>query len=466
MLLSCLGSWSSAAWLSPACVVMPACATELSSIIKTLVKTSTRFSMRGGGHMPIADAANINSTGVLISSSNLKTLQLSEDKETMSIGPGPRWGDVFEYMDGSNLTIVGGRLAPVGVPGLLLGGGISYYSYNLGLGASNGKIKAYEAVLANGTIVTVTADNEYSDLHWALAGGGNSFALITRFDLQTFYAPTPLVANAVYGDTNETRDAYIDALVNFANNGDQDTGAAVTPVARWGPNYTAPSYESTLFFNGTTAPTSGPFAEFYSGTTLKAINDSSTLQPTTLAQISKALRPAFAPGGAGYGFRQKFRVVPIKATTEAARIVHDNFFDSLAANGLANRAPGFFTGLAFNAVTPTMARQSAGMPQNVPQEPAFWVEQSVSWSDAANDAEIEEWLVSADAAMDEALQKINGTSQYLYLNDADAGQAVFESYGKESVDRLKEIREKYDPNKVYTELMPGGFKVDAVEDME
>lgn len=64
----------------------------------------------------------------------------------MSIGPGPRWGDVFEYMDGSNVTIVGGRLAPVGVPGLLLGGGISYYSYKLGLGASNGKIKAYEVI--------------------------------------------------------------------------------------------------------------------------------------------------------------------------------------------------------------------------------------------------------------------------------------------------------------------------------
>lgn len=265
----------------------------------------------------------------------------------------------------------------------------------------------------------------------------------------------------MYGDTNETRDAYIDALVNFANNGDQDTGAAVTPVARWGPNYTAPSYEATLFFNGTTAPTSGPFADFYSGAALKAVNESSTLQPTTLAETARLLRPAFEVGGAGHGFRQKFRVVPIKATKEAARIVHDNFFNTLAANGLANRAPGFFTGLAFNAVTPTMARQSAGLPQNIPDEAAFWVEQSVSWSDAANDAEIEEWLVSADAAMDEELAKINGTNRYLYLNDADKGQDVFASYGKESVDRLKEIRAKYDPNKVYTELMPGGFKVDA-----
>lgn len=324
-----------------------------------------------------------------------------------------------------------------------------------------------KAVLADGTIATVTADNEYADLHWALGGGGNSFALITRFDLQTFYAPTPFVANAVYeGDPNATRDAYIDALVNFANNGDQDVGAAVTPVARWGPNYTAPSYEATLFYNGTTPPTSGPFADFYSGATLKAVNESSTLQLQTLAENAKLLRPAFQTGGPGHGFRQKFRVVPCKATKEAARIVHDNFFNTLAANGLANRAPGFFTGLAFNAVTPTMARESAGLPQNIPQEAAFWVEQSVSWSDAANDAEIEEWLVTADAAMEEQLKAINGTSRYVYLNDADIGQEVFETYGKESVDRLKEIRDKYDPDRVYTDLMPGGFKVDAARDFE
>lgn len=56
--------------------------------------------------------------------------------------------------------------------------------------------------------------------------------------------------------------------------------------------------------------------------------------------------------------------------------------------------------------------------------------------------------------------------RYLYLNDADADQDAFEAYGKESVDRLKEIRDKYDPSKVYTDLMPGGFKVDAAKDVE
>lgn len=94
--------------------------------------------------MPISDAANINSTGVLISSTNLNTLKLSEDEETMSVSPGPRWGDVFNCLEFTNKTVIGGRLAPVGIPGLLLGGGISWYSVKHGLASSQGKIKAYE----------------------------------------------------------------------------------------------------------------------------------------------------------------------------------------------------------------------------------------------------------------------------------------------------------------------------------
>ncbi|KAF2178031.1 FAD-binding domain-containing protein [Zopfia rhizophila CBS 207.26] len=454
-------SWSTQAWLGPACIFTPPSANELSFAVKALTNTSTPFAMRGGGHMPIADAANINSTGVLISSTKLNTLKLSEDKGTMSIGPGPRWGDVFTYLDGTDLTIVGGRLGPVGVPGLLLGGGISYYSYKHGLGSAGGKIKSYEAVLADGTIATVTGDNEYSDLHWALRGGGNSFALITRFDLQTFYAGTPLMAEAKYAETESTKDAWLAAVLNFALNGDQDTAAAITPVARWGPNFTAPSYESTLFYNGTVAPTTGPFASFYgNGTELQAVNGSSTLRPITLAAYGKAVREAFKPGGLGYGFRQKFRVVSTKATKEALDIVHDTFFSKLEESGIPNPLPGFFTGLAFNAVTKTMAEQSADSPQGLDPEPAFWVEESLTWKNEADDAEIEEWVRSVNKEIEKRLVEVDGKSRYVYLNDADKGQEVFKAYGEENLTRLKEIRGKYDPGRVFTDLMPGGFKVE------
>lgn len=96
--------------------------------------------------MFIPNAANIDSTGVLISSTKLTTLSLSADKQTLSVGPGPRWGDVYVYLasTGTGKMVVGGRYSPVGVPGLLLGGGISFYSNEFGFASSNGNIRAIE----------------------------------------------------------------------------------------------------------------------------------------------------------------------------------------------------------------------------------------------------------------------------------------------------------------------------------
>jgi hypothetical protein len=54
----------------------------MSCTVKNLVKLKTPFAIQGGGYMPIADAANINSTGILISSTNLQTLDLARDGAT------------------------------------------------------------------------------------------------------------------------------------------------------------------------------------------------------------------------------------------------------------------------------------------------------------------------------------------------------------------------------------------------
>lgn len=101
--------------------------------------------------MPIPDAANINSTGVLISSSQLTTLKLSEDLQTLSVAPGHPWGDVYEFLDTTKTgkMVVGGRYTPVGIPGYLLGGGMSFYSFEYGFSSTNGNVRAYEVSFHN-----------------------------------------------------------------------------------------------------------------------------------------------------------------------------------------------------------------------------------------------------------------------------------------------------------------------------
>ena len=93
--------------------------------------------MRGGGHMPIPGYNGIDSPGVLLSSSGLTTLSLSANKSIVSVGPGNRWRDVYAYLMPFGLAAVGGRVGHVGVPGLLVGGGISFYSSQFGFASDN-----------------------------------------------------------------------------------------------------------------------------------------------------------------------------------------------------------------------------------------------------------------------------------------------------------------------------------------
>lgn len=63
---------------------------------------------------------------MLIVLSNLTTIALSDDQQSLTLGPGWRWGAVYSWLEQYGLTVAGGRLAPVGVPGLLLAGGVNF----------------------------------------------------------------------------------------------------------------------------------------------------------------------------------------------------------------------------------------------------------------------------------------------------------------------------------------------------
>lgn len=129
--------WSATNFNGPACVFVPKDAKQVSLAVVTMTLTLSKFAVRGGGHMPIAGYNGIDHTGILLSASNLTSLALSADKATVSVGPGNRWGDVYSYLAPSSLAAVGGRVGHVGVPGLLLGGGISFHSSQKGFASDN-----------------------------------------------------------------------------------------------------------------------------------------------------------------------------------------------------------------------------------------------------------------------------------------------------------------------------------------
>ena len=249
--------------------------------------------------------------------------------------------------------------------------------------------------------------------------------------------------------------------MNFAINGSSDPKGAIIPVANYGEGYDpslGPSYVATLFYNGD--DTSPAVLSDFQGGILPASNTTELL-PITMAEFAELVFPEFEPGGASYGLQQRFHVVSTAVTREAMDIVHDTYFNAVLSFGLANKT-GFITGLAWNAITTQFiaaTNNGTGCPQGIPEEPVFWVEQSTSWADAADNDLIEEFVVTVNANITAQLEAVNATRSYTYLNDADQGQEVFQTYPAVNLIRLKEIRDKYDPDLVFTNLMPGGFKV-------
>jgi FAD/FMN-containing dehydrogenase len=83
--------------------------------------TQCPFAVKSGGHAAFAGASNIRG-GITINFAKLNEVTLPSDKSIASVGPGNTWYDVYESLEPDNLTVIGGRVAAIGVGGLTLGG--------------------------------------------------------------------------------------------------------------------------------------------------------------------------------------------------------------------------------------------------------------------------------------------------------------------------------------------------------
>jgi len=122
----------------PACIVQPTTTEEVAAAVKLLKiafdatkegDSPIRFAVRSGGHAPERGFASVDE-GVVIDMRRINEVEVSEDKQSTTIGVGARWRDVYSKLDDMGLSVVGGRSANVGVGGLVLGGMYSYACRN------------------------------------------------------------------------------------------------------------------------------------------------------------------------------------------------------------------------------------------------------------------------------------------------------------------------------------------------
>ncbi|KAL2067082.1 hypothetical protein VTL71DRAFT_1506 [Oculimacula yallundae] len=449
--------WSQVQVLAPLCVFRPTTAGDVALAVKTLKQSSGPFALRSGGHMGIAGSNNIDN-GVLMVMSNMTTLSLSSDKSVLSVGPAYRWGEVYKFLTAYNLTVPGGRLSPVGVPGLLLAGGINFYGNQKGFSADN--VIQYEVVLANGNIVTASKNNN-ADLFWALKGGSSNFGIVTRFDIKTI--PSKKVFAGIISVSSENVPALLAATARYSAN-ITDPKSHIVPATiattRSPVDFIA---AVILFYDSETISDPACFKPFFD---IPSIGN--TMAFKTIADFADETGTAVVPG--------------INDIFAAGTLVGENYEELLKGIQITNqifydRLPLLYAQVPESEIQiieidwqpigklwMDASTKAGGNALGLDPSKVYlaWAE-VVEWKSSKYDTICLQWTKDTTAAINAATKKAGLYSAWTYMGDAAAFQIdnFYAGYGKASRDKLLSISRKYDPSRLFQTLMPGGFKIGA-----
>jgi len=173
------------------------------------------LAIRGGAHNG-AGLASVDD-GIVADLSTLRSVSVDPDTRTVRVAGGCTWKEVDAATNPHGLAVPCGIISTTGVGGLTLGGGIGHLTRSCGLTIDN--LLSAQVVLADGQLVTASAD-ENAELFWALRGGGGNFGVVTEF---TFRAHP--VSDVVGGPTfwpieqaDEVMSAYREFLPALSRN--------------------------------------------------------------------------------------------------------------------------------------------------------------------------------------------------------------------------------------------------------
>ncbi|KAF1939676.1 FAD-binding domain-containing protein [Clathrospora elynae] len=431
--------------IMPQCVFKPEKALDVSTSILLSRLTQCPFAVKSGGHSAVPGGSNIDG-GITISLEKMHAVTPSSNKKTVSFQPGQTWYNLYLALEKDNITVIGGRVADVGVGGLTLGGGISYFSNIYGLACDN--VESYELVTASGLVINVS-QSSFPDLFWALRGGGNNFGIVTRFNVTAIErAPTMWGGMRIYLDA-ALFPALINAYYNLGMNAKKDGKAHQYLSFAWGGMQSA-----YLELNYADPITDAPILAEYNAIS-GAYADETAVR--SLAELT-------IPAGnySSNGLRQAFWTWTVKLDKEMATITKDIFFEELSP---ILDSQGLLPAITLQVISEpqlekTAVRGGNALGLNPMDGPLMVVLISLSWSNSADDDRINEFAARVKDRALAAAEAQGKASSYLYMNYASPYQNVVAGYGAANQARLKAISKKYDPTGVFETLQPGYFKLD------
>ncbi|RYO81037.1 hypothetical protein DL762_007340 [Monosporascus cannonballus] len=437
----------------PACLFRPSSSEEAAAAVLLARLTQCEFAVKSGGPASFAGASNRRG-GLTIDLASLNEVIVTEDRRVASIGPGNRWYDVYLALEPENLTAVGGRVASVGVGGLTLGGGISFFSNLYGWACDN--IVNYEVITASGDIINANATSN-PDLFWALRGGGNNFGLVTH--LNAYVYPQGLM----WGGDRVFPIAMNSSLIRkFVDWGRGQNGSVEDPNGAVIISYSYDTGSATW-----RAVNSLEYAIPQADDNHPAAFDSFFDMPnpvydSTTTKYQSQLTLDWDAAGQN-GFRQTFWtlsfVLDERIISEVLQIWYEET-EPLTRLDFTVQFPA----LAIQVITLSQIKymsRAGGNALGLPGtgEPLLIVNWTYMWDKESEDGKILEAYARILSRAKAAGERLGVNHRYIYQNYASQAEDPIDGYGPESKAKLLAVSQKYDPTGVFQRLQPGYFKL-------
>jgi FAD/FMN-containing dehydrogenase len=206
----------------PQAIVRCATPEDVRETVSFLAEHRLETALRSGGH---CFAGHSSTNGVVVDVTPMHAVDVSGGVAT--VGAGARLGDVYDALQQHGLAIPAGTCPPVGIAGLVLGGGLGILGRAHGV-TSDHLVRA-QIVLADGRILECDEHHD-ADLFWALRGAGaGNFGVVTSFQFRTVPAPDATNIHAAWPYSRAA--AVIGAWQGWAPFGPDELAASLKVTA-------------------------------------------------------------------------------------------------------------------------------------------------------------------------------------------------------------------------------------------
>jgi len=386
------------------------------------------LAVRGGGHN-IAGHGSV-AGGLVLDLSGLRKVAVDPATRVVTVEPGATLADVDRATAEHGLAVPIGVISATGIAGLTLGGGVGWLTRSNGLTLDN--LLSADVVTANGEHLKVSGQ-ENPDLFWGLRGGGGNFGVVSSFTFRARPLPYPVLG----GNLFYTPDHWKQALAGFAR-WTADLPDEMNPIISFlclPPEFGMGGDPWMMIGCAWAGADHQPGLDLVEQLRKLAPPDQEEVGPVSWPEWQSAMDSLFPTGSRGYWKNVSFSRLD------------EEVIDVVA--GFASEVTWHGTGIDIHHLEGAFGRVPEDSTAYPNRSSRYLLNVYGFWAEAKDDARLTEFARKAHARM----QPFAEQGEYLNFLGSESRQdpeAARRTYGQDKFARLIELKQRYDPNNLFS----------------